>query len=379
MRSMAAESDLHVLMTADCVGGVWTHALELAAALGTRGVRVTLASMGAPLAPLQRAQAASVAGLALRESSFRLEWMDDPWNGVRAAGAWLQELDDSLRPDVLHLNQFAFGALDFHAPKLVVAHSCVLSWWRAVRGSALPAAFGRYRQAVSEGLAGAAQVAAPTRAMLASLALDYGHSRPGLVLPNGRDPETFRPGPKLPLVLSAGRMWDEAKNLSALEAVAPRLRWPTYVAGATSHPSGGRREARCVRLLGELSPEALAAQLARASIYALPARYEPFGQSALEAALCGCALVLGDIPSLREVWGPAALYVPPDDHDALHAVLSRLIAQPALCAGMAQKARARALRFTPQRMADAYLRAYRNLWGGAVPRPAPLEELSCVS
>ncbi len=32
----------------------------------------------------------------------------------------------------------------------------------------------------------------------------------------------------------------------------------------------------------------------------LPARYEPFGLSVLEAALSGCALVLGDIPSLRE-------------------------------------------------------------------------------
>ena len=28
----------------------------------------------------------------------------------------------------------------------------------------------------------------------------------------------------------------------------------------------------------------------------------------------GCALVLGDLPSLREVWGDAALYVRPDDH-----------------------------------------------------------------
>jgi glycogen synthase len=55
---------------------------------------------------------------------------------------------------------------------------------------------------------------------------------------------------------------------------------------------------------------------ARASIYALPARYEPFGLSALEAALSGCALILGDIPSLREVWLEAAPYVSPDDESA---------------------------------------------------------------
>ena len=56
--------------------------------------------------------------------------------------------------------------------------------------------------------------------------------------------------------------------------------------------------------------------MGRAAIYALPARYEPFGLSILEAALSGCALVIGDIPSLREIWADAALFVPSDGHDA---------------------------------------------------------------
>ena len=62
--------------------------------------------------------------------------------------------------------------------------------------------------------------------------------------------------------------------------------------------------------------------MARAAIYALPARYEPFGLTALEAGLSGCALVLGDIPSLREVWGETACFVPPDDRDAVIEVLA---------------------------------------------------------
>ena len=76
-------------------------------------------------------------------------------------------------------------------------------------------------------------------------------------------------------------------------------------------------------LLGRLDERRWPSGWPRAAIYALPARYEPFGLSALEAALSGCALVLGDIPSLREVWGDAAVFVPPDDagglRDALYA------------------------------------------------------------
>jgi glycogen(starch) synthase len=380
---MAAERPFHVLMTADCVGGVWTHALELAAALGRLGMRVTLASMGARLTEAQRAQAAGIPALSLHESTWRLEWMDDPWDDVAAAGRWLQQLEQALRPDVVHLNQFAFGALRFRAPKLVVAHSCVLSWWRAVRGGSAPASYDRYRQVVAAGLAGAGMVAAPTRAMLESLAGNYGLAWPGLVLPNGRSPLDYRPAAKQPVVLSAGRLWDEAKNLAALEAVAPELPWPVRVAGAMrspGSPGGGMRETRAVQPLGELSPSALATQMSQAAIYALPARYEPFGQSALEAALSGCALVLGDIASLRELWGPAALYVTPDDHDALRDALLRLIAQPSLRDELARSARDRALRFTPTRMAHAYRRVYRQLIARATPaRTARLEAFSCAS
>ena len=60
-----------------------------------------------------------------------------------------------------------------------------------------------------------------------------------------------------------------------------------------------------------------------AAIYALPARYEPFRLEVLEAAAPGCALVLGDIASLRELWDGAALFVAPDDDRALRARAER--------------------------------------------------------
>jgi glycogen(starch) synthase len=366
-----------VLMTADTVGGVWQYAIELAAALGARGLHVALATMGRRLSTAQRAQVQSLKRITVFESRYALEWMPEPWPDVMRAGDWLLELERGLAPDVIHLNQFSFGALPFRAPVMIVAHSCVLSWWRAVHGTHVPAEWERYRSAVRNGLAGACSVIAPTAAMLASIRHDYGRSE-GDVIPNARSPEQYRPGTKQATVFAAGRLWDAGKNISALEAVAPRIAWPVRIAGSATQPSGGRREPRNVEHLGELDCAGIAAELAQASIYALPARYEPFGLSILEAALAGCALVLGDIPSLREVWGPTALYVQPDDHHALAACLSRLIADARLRQCLGLMARARALTYTPARQADAYVDAYEHmmLTGRGTPRsePAPVTE-----
>lgn len=372
---MAASRAPRVLMTADTVGGVWTYAVELARELDARGVRVAIASMGAPVAPHQREALDGCENVTLHESSFRLEWMQEPWDDVDAAGEWLLALERDLRPDLVHLNQFAFGALPFRAPKLVVAHSCVASWWRAVHGHAAPPSWDVYCRRVRAGLAGAACVAAPTQAMLGALRLEYGWRAEGLVLPNGCRPEAFAPAAKKPRILAAGRFWDEAKNLRALEQAAPGLPWPVCVAGSAAHPDGGAVQPSGVTFLGELPRAALARELAEAAIYALPARYEPFGLSVLEAALSGCALVLGDIDSLREVWGPAARYVPSGDAGALRRALEELVAAPAERARLAQAAQARARQYSARAMAERYLAAYARL---APQFAAAQEDLACA-
>lgn len=379
---MAAETARapRVLLTADTVGGVWTYATDLARGLAARGVQVHLATMGAPLRAPQRAMLDGL-DVVLHESDWKLEWMDQPWDEVDRAGDWLLGLEHLVRPDLVHLNQYAFGALPWSVPTLLVAHSCVLSWWQAVHGEPAPAAlWATYRRRVAHGLAGASRVAAPTRAMLATLAPNYGLPVGGCVLPNGRDPAVFRPLPKQPVVFAAGRFWDEAKNLAALDAVAPALPWPVRVAGALASPDGRERRPSHVRALGELPPALLAAELGSASIYCLPARYEPFGLSVLEAALAGCALVLGDIASLRETWGEAAVYVAPDDHAALRGALQRLVARPQERERLARAARARAQRLTHDAMAQACLAAYAGLspaFAGLA--AATTEEPACAS
>jgi glycosyltransferase involved in cell wall biosynthesis len=367
----------HILMTADTIGGVWTYSLELSEALARRGVCVSLATMGNKLTQEQRAEADRIDGLEIYESSYKLEWMDDPWSDVDRAGDWLLGLEQRIQPDVVHLNGYAHAALSWTAPVAVVAHSCVLSWFEAVRHCPAPSGWDTYRERVQAGLEAADIVISVTHAMSRALERWYGPVASSRVIHNGRNPQLYAPGNKDESILSCGRIWDEAKNISGLESVAALLPWPIYIAGEQQHPSGGKRAIEYLRPLGFLPPDQLRRWFSRASIFALPARYEPFGLSALEAALSGCTLVLSDIPSLREVWGGAALFVPPDDPSKLALALNLLALDKLSLDLWARRARDRALTLTSERMADQYLHAYAAIC--AVPGTVEDTEASCAS
>lgn len=348
-----------VLMTGDTVGGVWTYTLELTRALRQYGVEVVLATMGGDATPAMWREAASISNLTLFTSDYKLEWMDDPWRDVRDSSVWLLDLEKQFAPDLIHLNSYGHGSLGWHAPVILTTHSCVLSWWAAVKSEPIPPSWNRYRDEVTGSLRSAGLVTAPSRAMLRTLAQNYGTDLPeSRVVPNGRSAFLYYVTSKEPFILAAGRLWDEAKNIATLAKVAEKLAWPVYVAGDDRHPNGASSEFAFCRRLGRLSQQDLASWYARAEIYALPARYEPFGLSALEAALSGCALVLGDIESLREMWEDAAVFVPPDDELSLEAALRELIASPRLRKEMARRSTARAGSFTAERMARGYMDAY---------------------
>lgn len=352
---------MNVLLTSDTVGGVWTFALELTDALAERGAQVTLAAIGDPLRPDQEDELARSRAHAAHVATFALEWMPGSWRDLERAGEWLLELGEAARPDVVHASSYTHASLPWAAPVVLTAHSDVLSWFEAVRGSEAPPEWDEYRRLVGDGLAAADVIAAPTTAMLREIIRLYDPPGPGVVVPNGRRPPSPHAAANEPIVMSAGRVWDEAKNVEALVRVAPRLDWEVVVAGegSTAAKNGN------VTGLGRVGRTELDDLLARASIFALPSRYEPFGLGPLEAAHAGCSLVLGDIPSLREVWGEAATYVPPADDDALAAVLERLIADGTLRNELAARARRRAAEYSPARMADGYLGAYATAIGSA--------------
>jgi glycosyltransferase involved in cell wall biosynthesis len=362
-------------MTTDTVGGVWTYSVDLARALGREGIDVALATLGGPASPEQRSDGRDAASLGLFESSFRLPWMDDPWDDVREASSWLLDLSTALVPDIVHVNDPVYASVNYDRPTVAVGHSCVLSWWEAVWNEPAPPGWARYQRAMARGLAAADCVVAPSQSMLLALQHHYGVGR-GWVVPNGRDGAQLAPGNKDAIVFAAGRVWDAAKNLLALDRVADGLSWPVYVAGEQRQPHGDTPvHAQHLHLLGRLPPGDVATWLSRAGIYAFPARYEPFGLSVLEAALSGCALVLSDIPALREQWDGKAVFVGPEDPATLRLAIEALIADPDLRSALAMRARRHALTLTPRRMALGYTRIYSQLQL----RRSQAEEHACAS
>lgn len=364
---------MRILMTTDVVGGVWSYTEELAAMLTTRGHAVLLAALGGEPAPPHRAWLAEHPEVQFISLPYPLEWMPEPEPGLSQSVDALRRLADEFRPDVVHLNQFFYGAFDFGAPKLVVAHSDVASWWRCVKDEEPPedAWFRRYGGWVGAGLRGADLRLAPSAWMARQIECIYGCGAVRAVH-NARCPERFAasPGARAPWVVTAGRLWDEAKGARDLLPAAARLHAAgvagrIVAAGAREHPGGGKSfpaGAPGMEWRGTLSASALRTLLGDAQVYAATSLYEPFGLAPLEAALAGCALVMSDIPTFRELWEGCALFYPAGDTDALADALLHLLRNDVRRATLADAAHTRAReRFHPGRMADEYEALYQEL------------------
>lgn len=361
---------MRILITADVVGGVWSYAEELVDALLARGHEIVLAAVGGEPGARQWQWLAGRPDIHFADLNYPLEWMPEPEPGLSESLGALCDLVARTAPDLIHLNQFYYGATDLGAPTLVVAHSDVVSWWHAVKGAPPPddAWFARYREWVRAGLAGADLAAAPSAWIAARVEEVYG-AGPVRVVHNSRAPGRFLApvGPRARRVVAAGRLWDEAKAVMDLVAAAPLLQeiGEVVVAGPIQHPAGGPdfpSEAPCVRWQGVLDAAALRGLLADAAVYAATSLYEPFGLAPLEAALAGCALVMSDTPTFRELWDGCAVFYPPGDPVALADAAREVLRQEERRLELAAAAQRRALeRYHPDRMVEEYEMIYRVL------------------
>src|SRR5205807_1354013 len=224
---------MHVLMTADTVGGVWTYTQELVSQLIQQGIRVTLVSLGKLPSPQQSAWIDALPELDYRPTDYRLEWMQDSERDVEESGNYLESVIREVRPDLLHLNQNCYTRPGFGV---------------VVYNGRDPARF---------------------------------------------DPDR----PKKDFILSVGRLWDKAKQVALLlqrdqaipVCIAGSGEEPGKDVGCENEPTIKNQQ-----LKGSQSPEQLRGLFADAAIYAATSCYEPFGLAPLEAALSGCALVAND-------------------------------------------------------------------------------------
>lgn len=356
----------HVLMTVDAVGGVWQYALDLANALSARGDEVTLALLGPALAADQRAAVESLAGLRLVETGLPLDWLASGPEPVAHAARAVSALATQVRADLVHCNAPALAAgAEFAQPLVAVAHGCVATWWQATRGAPLAPSFQWHHDMVHRGLRAAAAVVAPSAAHAADVQRAYALPRLPMVVHNGRRrlPGAQAAADPLAAAFTVGRLWDEAKNTAVLDHAAELMRAPFLAAGALAGPHGEHASVHHLEPLGQLGEAQLAALLARRPVFVSAARFEPFGLAVLEAAMAGCPLVLSDIPTFRELWDGAALFVAADDAAAFARAADDLIADLARRHALGAAAQARAARYTPEACAAAMVTIYDRLPG----------------
>ena len=351
-----------ILMTADAVGGVWTYALDLAAGLADHGLETTLALLGPPATPDQVEAARSIPGLRLLETGLPLDWTAEEPAAIRETAAAIRSLACDVGADLVHLNSPALAVGGLPAPVLGVCHSCLATWWSDVKDGPMPPDFVWRTQALRQGLQACDALAAPTFSFAAATARAYEIPTP-FVVHNGR---RFRPAAERSrerLVFTSGRLWDEGKNVGVLDQAAGLIGAPTYAAGPLAGPGGGALDLNHMIALGRLSAQDVAGWLDRASVYASSALYEPFGLGVLEAAQAGCALVLSDIPTFRELWNGAALFVEPAHPRAFAAAFEHLLGDEAEARRLGGLAQVRARQFTVGQMTQSVIDIYDHLTG----------------
>jgi glycogen(starch) synthase len=350
----------HVFMTTDAVGGVWTYARDLAGGLAARGVRVTLANLGPRPSAAQTQDVTSLQGVELVEADAALDWLEEAPERLEWGSRELARLAAEARVDVVHLNSPAYATADFVAPVVGVCHSCLLSWWEAVRGGQPPGEFAAAGERLRRGYSACDALVAPTEAFATITQRLYG-VRP-VVVPNGRAAaRRGSAGVKEPFVLTSGRLWDEGKNVAALDAAAALMRGRVEAAGPLEGPAGQRVVLRAALSLGRLEAGAMADRLDSAAVYASLAVYEPFGLGVLEAAQAGCALVLSDIPTFRELWDGAAVFVNSGDQSGVAQTLDALLEDPRERARLGALASVRAGSLSAAAMVARMLAVHREV------------------
>ena len=245
----------------------------------------------------------------------------------------------------------------------------------------------RLRDLVPRGLARAAAVCTPSRAVADQVLDAYGPAVPEVVVTSlGVDPRwlqvetpdsekrrllglpgdyflfvgTREPRKDLATLLAAyAALRAQAPSVGARDEAAPI---PTLLLVGPDGWGPGQQPAPGVVVRGYLATDQLRTVVAGARALVMPSRDEGFGLPALEGLAAGVPVIVSDVPALIEATGGHADVFPAGDVDALAELLSAASAASAFDPAAPEERRLRreyAAGWTWQRCADATVAAYR--------------------
>ena len=229
-----------------------------------------------------------------------------------------------------------------------------------------------HRRRLAKDVAECAAIVVPSEATKADLLTLHPDASPRVrVVRHGFDPRPFRAAA---LARAAGPAEGRRRGvlvgstharkgvdvfLGALESMRDLdVRW-TLVGRPSGRFARGLSAWENVRVLDPLPTDALAAEVAAASVLVYPSRSEGFGYPPLEAMAAGVPVVASAAGSIPEVCGDAARLVPPDDPAALAAAVREVLLGAALRARLVAAGAARADAFPPELAAERLLAVLR--------------------
>lgn len=236
---------------------------------------------------------------------------------------------------------------------------------RAARWSAPPLGF---RKAACELLASMRAILPNSRAEADAIEQTFGKGVPAVIVPNAVSDGFASPDSTWPVdrrgVICVGRI-EPRKNQAALIAALRDTGVPLRLVGQAGRFSA-RYYAQCVRAAGPdvefvpfCEPSRLRDLYRAARVHVCPSWYETPGLASLEAAACGCAIVVTPGGCTREYFGDDALYARPDDAASIRQAVMQAM-QKGPPPGLAQRVRNE---YTWQAAARQTLAGYRLALG----------------
>jgi len=204
-----------------------------------------------------------------------------------------------------------------------------------------------------------------SQAELEQIEHHFGLRRAAVIVPNAVDPKCFSPqaagqNAKRDGVLCVGRIEPRKNQLALIKALRNATVRLTLVGEpgrfVASYARRCRREAGPnVRFAGQQPASSLPAFYRAAKVHACVSWYETPGLASLEAAACGCAIVVTPGGCTREYFGTDAFYCQPDDPQSIRSAVLRALESEAPCelAGRVRRD------FTWEIAADRTLEGYR--------------------
>lgn len=132
------EGNFKIIMTTDTIGGVWTYSMELCAALRDYPVEIHLVGLGGYPSKSQKKEVEKLKNVTFYPKNYKLEWMENSEKGTVQTEWKIYELCKRIQPDLLHFNNYVRDGRIWGIRKITVFHSCVQTWWQAVKGEQVP-------------------------------------------------------------------------------------------------------------------------------------------------------------------------------------------------------------------------------------------------